>query len=100
MPSDNSHRNSGATSRPTALVCSHQWNSTPMFPTSRSGPADQTEPGHAARDEAGRVHQVAEDQPVPKGDDEPGPEQNVQSLSAARETERSAAPGESCRKLT
>src|SRR5690348_10580766 len=37
--------------------------------------ADQTQPGHAARDEAGRVHQVAEDQPVPEGDDESGAEQ-------------------------
>ena len=34
-----------------------------------------SEPGHAPRDEAGLVHQVAEDQPVSKGDDESGAEQ-------------------------
>src|ERR671915_2360336 len=39
-------------------------------------PADQTEPGQAARDEPGRVHQVAEEQPVPEGDDESGAEQS------------------------
>src|SRR5215203_4208865 len=44
-------------------------------PDQKEWPSDQSEPGHAPRDEAGAVHQVAEDQPVPKGDDEPRAEQ-------------------------
>ena len=64
-------------------------------------PTDQSEPGHAARDEAGAVHQVAEDQSVPQRNDIRGRSRNVQSLSAASE-KASVVPhsGESCRKLT
>ena len=44
-------------------------------PDQEERPSDQSEPGHASRDEAGVVHQVAEDQPVPEGDDHPRAEQ-------------------------
>jgi hypothetical protein len=59
----------------TAPVASHQSKSTPKLPIQEQRPSDQSEPRHAARDEAGAVHEVAEDQPVPEGDDEPGAEQ-------------------------
>ena len=45
------------------------------MPDQEERPSDQSEPGHPPRDEAGLVHQIAEDQPVPKGDDESGAEQ-------------------------
>ena len=76
MPSSSSQKNSGATRRPTAPVCSQKPKSTPRFPTKQQRPADQTEPGHAARDEPGRVHEVAQEQPVPEGNDESGAEQS------------------------
>ena len=38
-------------------------------------PSDHPEPGHAPRDEAGAIHQVAEDQPVSEGNREPWAEQ-------------------------
>src|SRR4051794_36438912 len=57
-------------------------------PDQEEWPSDQTEPRHAARDEAGRVHQVAEDQPVAEGDDESGAEQKRPIL------ERSEGDGE------
>ena len=44
-------------------------------PDQEERPSDQSEPGHPSRDEAGLVHQVAEDQPVPEGDDQPRAEQ-------------------------
>ena len=47
----------------------------PTLANEEDRPSDQSEPGHAPRDEAGPVHQVAEDQPVPKGNDESGAEQ-------------------------
>src|SRR5919205_4375856 len=44
-------------------------------PDQQERPSDQTEPGHAPRDETGAVHQVAEDQSVPDGNDEAGAEE-------------------------
>jgi hypothetical protein len=38
--------------------------------------------------------------PFPNGTTNPGPNRNVQSLSAASATATSSAPGASCRKLT
>ena len=54
---------------------SHKSKSTPRLREEEKRPSDQSQPGHASRDEAGAVHQVAEDQPVPEGDDEAGAEQ-------------------------
>src|SRR5215213_5338637 len=41
----------------------------PEVPEQQERSSYQSKPGHAARDEAGAVHQVAEDQPVSEGDD-------------------------------
>ena len=59
-------------------------------PNQEEWPPDQPEPGHAARDEAGAVHQVAEDQPVPEGDDESGAKQKRPVL--ARRPRRRGRP--------
>ena len=44
-------------------------------PDQKQRPADQSKPWHPSRDEAGLIHQVTEDQPVPEGDDHSGAEQ-------------------------
>jgi hypothetical protein len=43
--------------------------------------------------QAGPVHQVAQDQPVPDADNEPGPSLNVQSLIAAGDSASTPASG-------
>ena len=69
-------------------------------PEQEERPPDESEPGHAPGNEAGLVHQVAEDQAVPEGDDHSRAEQERPVLERASETARSAASGESWRRLT
>ena len=72
---------------------SHQSKSDAEVPEQEERPSDQPEPGHAPRDEAGAVHQVAEYQPVPEGDDESGAEQEGPVLERCERDGRSAASG-------
>ena len=75
MPRNASQMNSGISRTFTRPLGSNASKSTPTFPIQEEWPPDQSEPCHAAGDEAGLVHQVAEYQSVPKGDDESGAKQ-------------------------
>ena len=100
MPSDNSHRNSGTTNTFTAPVCIPRVEEDADVSDQEERPSDQPEPGHAARYETGAVHQVAEDQPVPEGDDEAGAEQERPVLERREGNGEIGRAGESWRKVT
>ena len=70
----------GATSMPTAAVRFHQPKSAPAFPTRSSGPPIRRSQVIGARDKAGRVHQIAEDQPVSERHHESGAKEKRPSL--------------------
>ena len=86
--------------RPSRCSVSHHSNRSPRFEKKRSGPPISPEPGHAPRDEAGLVHQIAEDQPVSEGNDESGAEQERPVLKRGQRDGESAASGPSWRRLT
>ena len=70
MPSDSSPQELGGDQEPRRAGWLAPVEEHAYLPDQKERPSDQTEPGHAPRDETGAVHHVAEDQPVPDGDDE------------------------------
>jgi hypothetical protein len=84
----------------TVLPASQALKSVPTLDTNSSGPP--MSPNHAmrlgTRPERYMIHPRIS--PFPNGTMNPGPNRNVQSLSAASETARSPASGESWRRLT
>jgi hypothetical protein len=64
----------------------------PEVPEQEERSSDQAEPGHAARDETGLVHQVAQDQAVSERDDESGAEQLAPVLERSEREGRFLSP--------
>ena len=83
MPSDSSQMNSGKVAMPCPVA---PWSKTPnmtAIPEAHQRACDEPQHGQGSWHQAGSVHQVAQQEPVPHADDEAGPRMNVQSLIEA-----------------